>query len=492
MLEKIREKLLAFIESDKDVPLLAGFSVGFYMMLFYYSKNFALANSLEQFMFFSGYYILIPVLVLFTGYKIVRLTKFSRFRKHFLFIGTIAFFSFYVIQINSVPVSKKIAFAVVILIAVLLSKWLSKYYKLFVLLFFLMSVFNMKPLLKIAYVGITTNDKWQEHFDDVEAVVFKKRPNVYFIQPDGYVGFNTLKDSIYNFDNSKFENFLELDGFKLYRDFHSNYFSTLQSNSSIFSMKQHYVQGDVDLYKARNIIISDNAVLRTFKNNKYKTYFISEKPYLVMNRPKMGYDYTNIDYSKIPYIKDGWADNHNVFEDLKLQMQKAGTTGNFFFLEKFTPGHIHGFEAHSSGAEAEKQSYLEELRKANVWLTEVLTYINKKDPTAIVIVGADHGGFAGFKYTLQALKKTTNPKLVNSIFANALAIKWNDPEAGTYDTELKSSVNLFRTIFSYMAQDKKYIQKQEDNSSYIMLNEPKGLYRYVDQKGNIVFENVQN
>src|SRR5687768_8951800 len=118
MLEKLREKLLAFIESDRDVPLLAGFSVGIYMLLFYYSKNFSLANSLEQLLFFIGYYIAMPMLVLFIGYKLLGLLSLHKYRRNLLFVGIIVFFGFYFLQITSIGFSKKIALAVLFLVSV--------------------------------------------------------------------------------------------------------------------------------------------------------------------------------------------------------------------------------------------------------------------------------------------------------------------------------------------------------------------------------------
>ena len=120
--------------------------------------------------------------------------------------------------------------------------------------------------------------------------------------------------------------------------------------------------------------------------------------------------------------------------------------------------------------------------------------MNETDPEAIIVIGADHGGFAGFKYTLQSLEKTENPDLVWSVFGAALAIKWNDNnnESNQYDKDLKSAVNLFRVLFSYLAEDKKYLDHVQDNSSYIHLSKPKGLYRYIDNRGNVVFEEAAN
>lgn len=487
MLEKIREKLLAFINSGKDAPLLAGFSVGFYMMLFYYSKNFALANSPEQILFFTGYFILVPVITLYVIYSIMGLQKLQPYRKNFLFVGMIVFFTFYFLQLNNYSLPKWIVIAGVALAACIASVWIQKYYKLLIILLFLMSVFNLKPLARVALAVITASDEWKKMPDDIEQVVFKQKPNIYFIQPDGYTNPDNLKNSIHNFDNTVFETYLKEKGFTLYEDFRSNYFSTLLSNSSMFSMKHHYLQKDVDLYKARKIIVTDNPVLRILKRNGYKTTFLSEKPYLVMNRPKMGYDYSNIDYDSVPYFRDGWDVNWNILRELNMQIKKNGTTGNFYFLEKFTPGHINVFKQYSMGVEAEKNKYLQKLEEANVWLREVISSIEEHDPGALIIIAADHGGYAGYGYTLQSLVKTDNEELVASIYGAMLAIKWND-KASEYDTNLQSGVNLFRTVFSFLSKEKKYLKFQEDNSSFIRMREPEGMYRYINDEGHVVFE----
>lgn len=490
MLEKIREKLLAFIASDKDVPLLAGFSIGFYMMLFYYSKNFALANSLEQILFFTGYYIIMPMLVLFGGYKLLSLTKLATYKRHFLFIGMIGFLAFFLLQLNHIGFSKKIIFGVILLVALILSYWGNRYYKLIIILLFLISVFNVKPIAGVVYKAIISTDEWKKIPDDIETATFKQKPNIYYIQPDGYTSFKNLNENpLYNFDNSDYENFLEENGFKRYENYRSNYYSTLLSNSATFSMKHHYVQRDVDTYGARGIIVGDNPVLRILKSNGYKTSFITENPYLLMNRYPLAYNFCNIRHDEIPYLRDGFSSSteKDVFNDLKNAMKGNKSSSNFYFVEKFLPGHIPTFKADSEGVDKEREKYLAEVRKANVWLKEVVKYIVDKDPEAIVIIGADHGGFCGYAYTHESLKKTTNKDLIYSIFGAQLAIKWNNEMAVDYDKDLKSGVNLFRTVFSFLAKDQKYLNNQEENGSYVSLKEPVGVYEYIDENGKIVF-----
>lgn len=492
MLEKIRQKLLDFVESDKDVPILAGFSVGFYMILFYYSKNFALANSWQQLLFFTAYYIAVPVLVFYAGYKILSVLKLQVYRRNMLFVGIISFFTFFFLQLNRIGFSKKIFFAGVIIIACLLSIRFKKYYKLFVLLLFLMAFFNVGPLLTIAEVAISASDEWKKQPDAIESIVFKKQPNIYYIQPDGYTNFSNIEsNTYYNFDVSTFKGYLRDNGFVTYDNYRSNYPSTLLSNSATFSMKHHYITDDINSYAARDVIMRDNPVLHILKQNGYKTSFISENPYLVMNRVTPAYDFSNIKSSDIPFLKDGFGTVRDVAAELKKQIAVNSKTGNFYFVEKFTPGHIQVFATAGSNKEKERIRYRSNIQKANVWLEDIVNYITFNDPSAIIIIGADHGGFAGFEYTLQCYTKTNDAALIKSMFGAQLSIKWNDLQAKEYDANLKTGVNLFRTVFAFLAEDKSYLEHLQENSSYTELKKPKGYYRYISGDDKVVFEKIR-
>ena len=483
----IREKILSFIVSPKDIPLLAGFSIGLYLVVFIYARNFGMYNSLPQFLAFLIYYMLLPMAFLYLGYKLMTVVKLGKYRRHFLFVGIIAILAYFLLEFNYIVFSKKIAFAVIVTAAILLSFLLRNYYKLLVLLLFLMCAFNIPMLAGNAANALTVSREWLEQPDDIESIAFKRKPNIYYIQPDGYTNFNNLQDSIHNFDNSGYEAYLKDNGFTLYRDYRSNYASTLLSNSSMFAMKHHYAAKDVESYAARSIIISDNPVLATFRNNSYKTAIITQNPYLIMNRPKMGFDYCNIAYEDIPYIRDGFSIGGNVMGDFKVKASKDAKSGNFYFVEKFLPGHISVY-ANGNTIEQEKELYLDNLRKANIWLKEIITFIVQTDPEGIIIIGADHGGYCGFAAMQDVLAKTQDPALLQSVFGAQLAIRWNDASHTEYDKELKTGVNLFRTVFSFLAEDKKYLRHLEDDGSYMPIKQPKGVFRFLDDNGKVVFD----
>jgi len=481
----VRDKLLAFINSGKDVPLLAGFSMGIYLLLFYYAANYSLANSLVQLLYLLAYYVVVPMASLFIVYKFIGFTKFSRYKSHALFIGMCLLFSYYILEINYINFSKKRIFAIIVLVSILLSLKFSRYYKLLVLLLFFLSVFNLYSIMTIIWQINTAPVVWQKIPDGIESATFKSRPNIYYLQPDGYTSPDNLKSPIYNFDNKDFENFLNQDNFKVYNSYRSNYYSTLLSNASMFAMKHHYSQSDIDPYTARKVIISDNAVLRTLKHNNYKTHFITERPYLIINRPKMGFDDCNFDYATLPYFMDGWESNRNVFTDFKVQVNKSSKEGNFYFIEKIIPGHVAGNKPFSLGVQGERESYISRVKEANIWLEQMIKYIDKKDPGAIVVIAADHGGFIGFEYLGEAEILTQDPVLKRSMFGALLAIRWNNPEYAGYDARLRTSVNLFRTIFSFLAEDKSYLNNLQKDESYMRTLHPNEVYKYIDANGKI-------
>ena len=67
----IKEKFNIFLNNTKDYPSLAGFSVGFYAFVFYYSNNFDLVNSWQKTLVFLLNFIVIPTVIVFGIFKII-------------------------------------------------------------------------------------------------------------------------------------------------------------------------------------------------------------------------------------------------------------------------------------------------------------------------------------------------------------------------------------------------------------------------------------
>ncbi len=462
-MDKIRKNLEAFIANDREYPILAGLSIGIYMLLFYYSKNFTHANSWPQLLFALIYYVGVPCAALYGTYLIAKNSRFSRYTRQALFIVALSFLSWYVLQHAHLPYSYKKLFAISVVVIVLVS-FKFRNYKIVIFILTLMSVFPAYDFSKIVYKNLTNPD-WTLQPDNILAAKFTQKPNVYYIQTDGYANANTLKTAPYNYDNSAFDSWLENSGFTQYADFKSNYSSTLKSNSSLFNMKHHYGNESVLFKTASDFVVGENKVVEVFRNNGYKSFFIAEKPYMLMNRPDVSFDYTNFEKTKLPFLRDGWEVTSNITADLKQQIQQNKNTTNFFFIEKFTPGHIAVTKSSSKGVEQERKEYLERVGETNKWLKEMVGFITENDPGAIIIIGADHGGFVGYEYTLEVFEQPLE-ELRNSVFGSALSIKWNSPKHQQYDQNLKTSVNLFRILFAFLSEEPEYLKHLQANEHH--------------------------
>lgn len=491
MLNKLRHKVIAFLNSKKDIPILAALAAGLYPLIYYYNKNFSLVNSWPQFFYSVLIYLIMPSIVFYLFYTLIKkVGVFSKYITYLIPILNFCLFAFLIVLSTYGYRIKVMALAVfgAFILAILLRKHLKKV----VVLQLILSALVFPKLLPDFYRHFTYSSEWINQPDAIEDVIFKKKPNIYVIQPDGYANFTELKNKTYNFDNSAFESYLLKKNFKLYDNFRSNYNSTLSSNSSMFAMKHHQYNspklGMNEVYNSRDIIIGNNPVVSILKKNDYKTSLILEKSYLLVNRAEIGYDYCNIDYSEVSYLARGFEVESDVSNDLELAMTNNTATNNFYFVELIAPGHIPTYEWASKGKETGRLSYLNKLQSANDWLTDLIDRIEKHDQNSLIVIVADHGGFVGMDYTLQCKEKQTERDLVYTIFTSALAIKWPD-KAPVFDNQLKSNVNLFRVLFSYLSDDEKYLDHLQEDKSYSVIEKgaPFGVYELINEDGEVVF-----
>lgn len=484
----IREKFNYFLNNSKDYPLLAGFSVGFYSLVFYFSNNFDSVNSWDHLFFYLFYYIFISITVIVVFHKILQKDRFALFASQSIIILTLLMLFLYLFGVSNVLHSfKKISLFSFLVFIILRFK--IKNHKYLTLFLFLMSIIPVYKLAKITAMNLVNSTEWQQQPDNILSCKFIKKPNIYYIQPDGYASDLNLKGALYRYDNSVFDNWLKDEKFILYDDYRSNYESTLFSNSSCFFMKHHFSDEFSNFKYARDLILGENPVLKIFKSNNYKTFFITEKPYLLINKPKVFYDYCNFKSEEISIFNDIWDNYKNINKDLGNQIVNNRSTNNFFFVEIFQPGHIGVYEKGNLGIEKERSEYIKKLKKANDYLREMISLIQKNDPNPIIIIGADHGGFVGFKYSLQAQDRIIDPKLIYSIFGAKLAIKWDDERHVEYDRNLKTPVNLFRVVFSNLSKNKRLLKNLQPDTSYNCYDSSDftKVYMAIDENGRSKF-----
>ncbi len=481
-----------FLNDNKAYPLLTAIAAGLYPLLFYYTNNFKMINSWSHLGFFASVFLLAPLVIFSVAHIISKGAFFKKIKDFVLPFLNFFFFIFY-LNLAYYAGFSLLRTLVVFAIAVLLTLLLRKYLKEIILFQMILALIGVFTLTPVVITQLNYSKEWMKQPDSIESAVFKKKPNIYFIQPDGYVNFSELGRGYYRIENKNFENYLQEKKFKTYPNFRSNYAATLPTNSAVFMMKHHYYNNGFDFTEtmdARNVIVSDNSVLRILKNNGYRTFFLTEQPYFLTNKPKLGYDFSNFTLKEIKFLTKGIGDPKDVIAPFNTYLKKFPEGPNFFFVEIFNPGHITNTIKDSKGVEGERKHYIEGIKESNKKLTQLTESILTKDPEALIIIMADHGGFVGMTNTHESYSKNTEPDFVRSIFSSVLAIHWPNGEAPEYDEKLKTSVNLFRILVSYLSENPSYLSKLQPDKSYIPINfgAPKGVYEYLDEDGNLVFK----
>lgn len=441
---------------------------------------------------FCLYFVLLPVLLIFLSYTVAVRSNILKSKAKFL-IPVLNLGCFFTLLLISTLGFNWPYFVVLILIGIVLGILLHRQTNKIIVFQLLLAFVVSAMLLPDFYKGVTYSKEWLLPPDNIESVQFKKKPNIYVIQPDGYANSSELKKGYYQFDNGKFEKFLTDNGFYVYDHYRSNYVSTLSSNSSMFAMKHHYYNNTKiksnELYKARQIIVGKNPFISILKKNEYNTFLLLERPYLLLNRPRQYYDYCNYYNEEISFLSRGFELKKDVVQELKSIIKHNQNTSNFYFVCGMNPSHVSVNKQESKGVKGERDNYLEALKESNLWLEQVVKVIEENDKNSLIIIASDHGGYVGLEYSLENRIKQTDRDIIYSMFTSMLAIKWSHDEPD-YAQKIKTPVNLFRILCAYLSDNTSYLNNLQPDKSYslIVKGAPYGVYEYIDENGGTVFK----
>ena len=129
-----------------------------------------------------------------------------------------------------------------------------------------------------------------------------------------------------------------------------------------------------------------------------------------------------------------------------------------------------------------------------MWLKQIIEKIASQDKEGIIVLVSDHGGYVGLESAEDLYAAIEDPSLKKSIFSSLLAIRWPNNMPPEYDDALQSNVNLFRVLFTYLSQNKTYLNHLEEDKSYITIKKdaPNGVYEYIDNDGQPTFKILSN
>ncbi|MFN4234277.1 MAG: sulfatase-like hydrolase/transferase [Bacteroidia bacterium] len=249
----------------------------------------------------------------------------------------------------------------------------------------------------------------QKHLED--------KPDIYFIVLDGYANENVLK-KYYNYDNSKFIDFLKKNNFQVIDSCRSNYYGTLLSLSSTLNIKYF---NDEELENSQEIInqLRDNYVFREFKKNGYSivqlksgysvtSFFNLTDSTILIDAPNeferaiLRYSMFRLDdiFGQIPYLR--LKSQFEIFTNWKVN--SLVPTFNFIHIVCPHPPYIFNAKGerfyksnYTDNSWEPKENYIEQLAFVNNHVEKFLNNINtqykKLNKEPIIVLLSDHGPY---------------------------------------------------------------------------------------------------
>ena len=326
-------------------------------------------------------------------------------------------------------------------------------------------------------VGRSSSTIGTSDLDVYERISFKSTPNIYLIVPDSYPS-NPALTKFFKYDNSKFSGELQRSGFTVYDEYFASYPFSLESMHSMLSMTHNYFNHSVgkDAANLRKVLGGEgNTVVNVLSNNGYESYYLHESNYLLKHNCAI--DRCMPHWSELEALRKnlqnfyffGWLStmsSYSVNAAMTELIASRTDHSRSFVYKHFMDAHsyVKSYEhKYKQKLSAFRKAFPAKIERVNQILIDEVKLILDKDKSAIIIIVGDHGTWAGSDRSESGLMESeTFDKL--SVF---LAIRWGDKYNGEYDSQIKSSVNLFRYIFAYLSQNDEVLGTKEKDDGYV-------------------------
>lgn len=341
------------------------------------------------------------------------------------------------------------------------------------------------------------------------SAVFQSKPNLYFLIFDSYTNLEGME--LLGLSSKGELEKLQKRGFRLYPHFFTNFQSTLYALASYFNMAAH-INGK-SIYHAydhniREIIAGNSKVHHAFAANNYDMYVFSDDRYLTGNNcfvssciyanQKPLFLYFNLfdnlilgNLLKSSIVVRKYEDmfttltneqsgeisgkfSGNMLLSLRtlpyfvhyLDYFRQSQNNYFAFVNLYAPGHTKTYSLIKGlcNQKKELEEYRSRVSYTNKSIINLINKIDNTDPNSLVILASDHGPYI-FNGCSNNAPLLTREEVVERQGV-LLAIRWGKDYDGRYDKDIKSSANLFRYIFSYLAGNEKLLENKPDDDAF--------------------------
>jgi len=497
----LRQRILGWGKQILESPYFLALLVGVYPVVFYITANWFMFNMSDGF-FIAATFSTIVFLCLSVGYlllswcvrKIVVRNPTIVIYRIFIFLSILLLG--YLLRQTLLALADQELFVVVGVMVVLafVVMWFIpriRLYRVNVILAIL-CIFHLASGL---YESVTSevnylekNVGYERYRTVYDQVKFSKKPNMYYIVPDGYPNREAI-DKIFDSDNSEFYQYLESVGFDIHHSALSNYQSTLPSISASFGMGHHYQQGHVgnfELLDSRKFIVSrQNPVVQILKNNGYQVEYIHGDEDLLTSGCFVDSCFPSIFLGEFMnvLIPQELQSVSRLQQEVDLSLsgftQKVLTqiervsrepTSHFTYVHMNWPAHSWIKNWTRKGLASFRNDYDYRLEGANKQIAKFVQSILASDPSALIIINADHGAWGlGSYYHASNEVFTGLPESLIGLdqLGVLLAIRWPDGSMNA-DRDIRSNVNVFRHVFATLSQNDELLANQEADEGFLV------------------------
>ncbi len=301
-------------------------------------------------------------------------------------------------------------------------------------------------------------------------------PNVYWFVIDEYGRADQLA-AVYGIDNEPFVDALSERGFDVAERSWASYPRTHLSLATTLSMDYTVVPGTplVDEYtEVSPIVRGDNAVVQRFRDHGYRYLYSDDHfqewracdpaladvclPYAQTGTPLREVDLKLLQLTPIgPFVQPGftYTDPVQIVDALEAHTGDAADPA-FVFAHVMTPHWPYRFEEDCSDRgelldhlrltiEQRKGAYATDLRCMNALILEGVDRLVARDPTAIIIVQADHGSGLDLPWLEDPAAWTPAHRAERYSPLNAIRLP---DRCSSHRIEDQPLVNTFRIVFA--------------------------------------------
>ncbi len=351
------------------------------------------------------------------------------------------------------------------------------------------SLVKSKPLLDSSLFEVP---------EELSEIKMETTPNIYLFVYDGMP--NNRVFDIVNINNSRMDSIFKKYKFKHYKDTYTLGKESVGSMGALFNMSKRMAKHD-----GRNSYRGYSVVNKVLRENGYKT-FVTLDHYLIgkfdesikevvdeifpPNSNAKQLNFVLFNQLSRAIFSSSWDASDVGVHDKKNKMSTGEFQKAMRKLEDDMQANKHELiqrsmdkafvinhcekPMHTLNTEPlSKTDTLKWIRNYNIaleYMEKDFEYIEKYDPNSIVIAIGDHGpgltGEGAAKWSVGIWKEgDADENNFWDRFGTLVAIRWPDQErAEKYDGDLVLNQDIFSVVFSYMADNSKYLKFRPDRT----------------------------